>query len=339
MVNKRVYHEVREIDQKVFPVAWYAVAWSKDLDKIPIKRRLLGKDLVLYRDRALNVIAMHAYCPHRGADLSLGSCRDGQLVCPYHAWRFDTDGRCIDIPAHPNRPIPAFAHTFTYPVTERAGLVWVYPKANDTGNAAAEIPDLLIFPELDDSKYTAAPYAAIWRAHLTRVIESVIDVAHVPIVHRASIGKKSKEEIQITFEADGEHIHVKNGNGLLHYQFPQQWILTLPNQTRNKIFNYVTFTPIDENKTAIFGLAGRNFAKSVPGMNTIFSRYSAKVLEEDRTIVESQHPRPIPEALRMEAHVPADGPQVRFRQRWYDFLTGDEQKIKLDGLRYDAEYH
>ncbi|MEI7024131.1 aromatic ring-hydroxylating dioxygenase subunit alpha [Paenibacillus sp. y28] len=332
-----MFDKVRESDQKVFPAAWYAVAWSKDVDTSPIKRRLLGKDLVLYRNPAGSVSAIHAYCPHRGADLSLGSCRDGQLVCPYHAWRFDTDGRCIEIPAHPNRPIPAFAHTFTYPVTERAGLLWVYPQANDKGSTAAA-PDLQMFPELEDQQYTAAPYAAIWRAHLTRVIESVIDVAHVPIVHRATIGKKSKEEIQITFEADGDHIQVKNGSGLLHYQFPQQWILTIPDQTRNKIYNYVTFTPIDENKTAIFGLAGRSFAKAVPGMNRIFSRYSAKVLEEDRALVESQHPRPIPEALRMEAHVPADGPQVRFRQRWYEFLTGDEQKIRLDGLRCDAEH-
>uniref|UniRef100_UPI0038CD3654 Rieske 2Fe-2S domain-containing protein n=1 Tax=Paenibacillus aestuarii TaxID=516965 RepID=UPI0038CD3654 len=309
------------------------VAWSKDLDKKPIKRKLLGKDLVLYRDQAGNASAMHAYCSHRGADLSLGSCRDGKLVCPYHAWRFDTDGRCIEIPAHPNRPIPAFAHTFTYPATERAGLLWVYPEANDKSNEEAIIPSLQIFPELEDPQYTAAPYAAIWEAHLTRVIESVIDVAHVPIVHRSTIGKKSKEEIQIDFEADEDHIQVRNGNGLLQYQFPQQWVLTLPNQTRNKIYNYVTFTPMDENKTAIFGLVGRNFAKSVPGINSIFSRYSAKVLEEDRMIVESQHPRPIPEALRMEAHVPADGRQVRFRQMWYDFLTRDEKKIRLDRLR------
>ena len=329
MDDKWINQPVRESDHKVFPVAWYAIAWSRNLKNKPIKRRLLGKDIVLYRDHAGDVRAMHAYCPHRGADLSLGSCPDGKLVCPYHAWKFDTDGRCIEIPAHPNRPIPAFAHTYDYPATERAGLLWVYPKARHEIKDMT-IPDLQIFPELEDPNYTAAPFEAIWNAHLTRVIESVIDVAHVPIVHRATIGKKSKEEIQITFEADQNHILVKNGSGLLHYQFPQQWILTVPQQKRNKIYNFVTFTPINENKTVIFGLAGRSFAKSVPGMNTIFSKYSAKVLEEDRAIVESQHPRPIPEALRMEAHVPADGPQVRFRQRWYEFLTGDEPRIRLD---------
>jgi hypothetical protein len=70
--------------------------------------------------------------------------------------------------------------------------------------------------------------------------------------------------------------------------------------------------------------------KFVPGMNRFFSRYSSKVLEEDRAVVESQHPRPIPEALRMEAHVPTDGPQVRFRNRWYDFLVNDEPRVRLD---------
>lgn len=122
---------------------------------------------------------------------------------------------------------------------------------------------------------------------------------------------------------------MKNGKGLLQYTFPQQWILTPAKEGRSKFINFVTFTPIEQELTAIYGLAGRNFARFVPGMSHIFSRYSGKVLEEDRAVVESQHPRPIPEALRMEAHVPADGPQVRFRNRWYDFLVNDEPRVRL----------
>ncbi|MGE5701984.1 MAG: Rieske 2Fe-2S domain-containing protein [Clostridia bacterium] len=327
MDDNQFVHVIRESDQNVFPLAWYAVAWSRSLGQKPFKIRLLGKDIVLYRGVTGQAQAIHAYCPHRGADLSLGSCTQGYITCPYHAWRFDPDGRCIDIPAHPGRSIPAFAHTIAYPTVERAGMVWVYPQAKD--NTAAP-PALSLFPELEDSRYAHACYDAVWRAHLTRVVESVIDVAHVPIVHRKTIGKKSREEIRIDFDADGDEIFVKNGGGLLHYRFPQQWILTFAKETRNKLFNYVTFTPIDEHRTAIFGVTGRNFATSVPGLNSIFARYSSKVLEEDRLIVESQHPRPIPEALRMEAHVPADGPQVRFRQRWYAFLTGNEPRVRLD---------
>jgi phenylpropionate dioxygenase-like ring-hydroxylating dioxygenase large terminal subunit len=92
------------------------------------------------------------------------------------------------------------------------------------------------------------------------------------------------------------------------------------------LINFVTFTPVDSHSTDIRGYIGRNFAKSFL-MDKILSKFSLKVLKEDQEIVESQHPRPIPESLRLEAHVAADGPQVRFRNRWYSFLTGNEPKL------------
>ncbi|WP_426451043.1 hypothetical protein ACP26L_03040 [Paenibacillus sp. S-38] len=189
-----------------------------------------------------------------------------------------------------------------------------------------EPPSLL--PELDDPELVLAPYDAVWQAHLSQVIESVIDTAHVPIVHRRTIGWNSSSSIHIDFEATDDRITIRNGSGLLTYRFPQQWLLTPAEPRRSRFINYVTFTPVDREVTAIFGYAGRNFTK-FPWVSRIFSRYSARVLEEDRAVVESQHPRPIPDALRMEAHVGADGPQVRFRQRWYQFLTSGEPRISL----------
>lgn len=168
---------------------------------------------------------------------------------------------------------------------------------------------------------------------MTRVVESVLDVAHVPIVHNKTIGKKSTVEIKIDFEAHGDEIRIRNGGGILDYRFPQQWLLTPSKQEGSQFINYVTFTPIDKEVTAIYGLAGRNFATKVPGLNYIFSKYSSKVLKEDQAIVESQHPRPIPDALRLEAHVQADGPQVRFRQRWYQFLTSEEPRVFIHETR------
>ncbi|MFS8214120.1 aromatic ring-hydroxylating oxygenase subunit alpha [Paenibacillus polymyxa] len=331
------FREVRESDQQVFPIAWYAVGWSKELKNKPLKKRLLGKDIVLYRDDHRQVHAIHAYCPHRGADLSLGYCQNGHITCPYHAWSFDESGQCVDIPAHPGRAIPEFAHTYAYPAIEKAGLLWVYPQAvgskseiNSGLGTSTSPPPLEIFSELEDPSLILSPYDSVWKAHLTRVVESVLDVAHLPIVHNKTIGKKSSTDIHIEFEADDNHIRVKNGKGLLQYAFPQQWILTPAKEGRSKFINFVTFTPIEQELTAIYGLAGRNFARFVPGISHIFSRYSGKVLEEDRAVVESQHPRPIPEALRMEAHVPADGPQVRFRNRWYDFLVNDEPRVRLN---------
>ncbi|MCZ8523071.1 MULTISPECIES: aromatic ring-hydroxylating oxygenase subunit alpha [Paenibacillus] len=322
------YRSSREGDHDLFPCVWYAVGWAKELKSgRPLKKRIAGRDIVLFRDAGGGLHALHAYCPHRGADLALGSCEGGLLRCPYHAWTFDGMGHCTSIPAHPDKPIPSFAHTDTYPAVERTGLLWVYPMPLRKMEGMLP-PPLTVFPALEDPDITLAPYDAVWQAHLTRVIESVIDVAHVPIVHRRTIGRNSTRDIHIDFEAEGDMITIRNGSGLLEYRFPQQWLLSPAEPRRRRFLNYVTFTPIDREVTAIFGYAGRNFAK-LPGMSRIFSKYSAKILEEDRSVVESQHPRPIPDALRMEAHVGADGPQVRFRQRWYQFLTSEEPRVTV----------
>ncbi len=313
-------------DDEVFPLTWYAVMWSKELTNRPVKRKVVGKDLVLFRDGKGRVKCLEAYCSHRGADLSLGSCSHDSLHCAYHGWEFNGDGECLRIPSQPDRPIPDFSHIKAYPVQEMAGLVWVYPQ--DKSEARPE--ELRVFPELLDNKYSLSPYDATWNAHLTRVVESVLDVAHLAFVHKKTIGRRLNAEIRtMLFEVnDRNRLVIHNGGGLLEYSFPQQWILRPSEKTSQSFVNYVTFTPISASETIIFGYAGRTFLRKIPLMNWVFSRYSLKILEEDRKVVESQHPRPIPEALRMEAHVPADGPQVRFRQRWYQFMTGSEKKIR-----------
>ncbi|WNQ11160.1 aromatic ring-hydroxylating dioxygenase subunit alpha [Paenibacillus aurantius] len=325
MSRKHDFRESREEDHEVFPSAWYAVAWAKEVTgRKPVRRRLAGRELVLYRSQSGQVHALHAFCPHRGADLSLGHGEGENLRCAYHAWCFAGDGECLDIPAHPDRAIPEFAHTKGYPVTEKADLIWVYPE--DRSTLTADPAPLELYPEVEDSQYTMAGYDAVWNAHLTRVVESVLDTAHVPIVHRKTIGRNSSKAIHIDFQAEGDDITIWNGAGRLDYRFPQQWLLSPSKPGAKRFINFVTFTPVDKEMTAIFGLAGRNFAR-LPGVGRLFSRYSSRVLEEDRAVVESQHPRPIPDALRLEAHVPADGPQVRFRQRWYDFLESEEPRV------------
>ncbi|MCX7364488.1 MAG: Rieske 2Fe-2S domain-containing protein [Alphaproteobacteria bacterium] len=105
--------------------AWYPVCLSRDLPagKI-VGRDLLGSRLVAYRDAAGKPVVQTAWCPHLGADLSLGQLVDGHLRCPYHHWSFDTEGRCARIPTGDR--IPSAARIFTYPTEEAWGLVWAF---------------------------------------------------------------------------------------------------------------------------------------------------------------------------------------------------------------------
>ena len=86
------------IESEALKNEWHVVYRSKDLadgDVRPI--RLLGQDLVLWRSRG-RAVAWLDLCIHRGTALSLGWVADDCLVCPYHAWRFDSSGACVRIP-------------------------------------------------------------------------------------------------------------------------------------------------------------------------------------------------------------------------------------------------
>ena len=97
------------IDSDAMRYEWHVVYRSADLadgDIQPVT--LLEQDLVLWRD-AGKVMAWLDLCIHRGARLSLGCIKNGELVCPYHGWRYNSDGDCTLIPAQPKDPIPSRA--------------------------------------------------------------------------------------------------------------------------------------------------------------------------------------------------------------------------------------
>jgi nitrite reductase/ring-hydroxylating ferredoxin subunit len=108
-----------------FHRSWFPVALASELGPgQTIGRDVLGTRVVLYRGADGKPVVQGAYCPHLGADLSVGQVVEGQIRCAYHHWRFDCAGRCVDIPAGDR--IPPGARIATYPSAEAWGLVWVF---------------------------------------------------------------------------------------------------------------------------------------------------------------------------------------------------------------------
>jgi 5,5'-dehydrodivanillate O-demethylase len=108
---------------------WMPVAIASELTPTqPTKRvRVLGEDLVLFRDRAGRLGLIGERCPHRGVSLEYGIPDPEGLRCPYHGWLFDRAGRCLDQPCEP--PDSTFKHrirTAAYPVQELGGLIFAY---------------------------------------------------------------------------------------------------------------------------------------------------------------------------------------------------------------------
>ena len=120
---------------------WVPAILSRELvaDGDTLRIRLLGEDLVAYRDTQGRVGVLGAHCPHRGADLFLARNEEGGLRCIYHGWKFDVTGACVDMPNEPEGTV--FQHKVrqtAYPARERAGLLWVFMGKGD----APELPEL-----------------------------------------------------------------------------------------------------------------------------------------------------------------------------------------------------
>ncbi|WP_237155506.1 Rieske (2Fe-2S) protein [Oryzibacter oryziterrae] len=102
------------------------VSLSADLDAGAVTGiRVAGQDLVLWRDEAGVAHAWDDRCPHRGMRMSFGFVRGGSLNCLYHGWQYGKDGQCSRIPAHPDLEVPKTIRIPSFPVIERAGIVWV----------------------------------------------------------------------------------------------------------------------------------------------------------------------------------------------------------------------
>jgi 5,5'-dehydrodivanillate O-demethylase len=110
---------------------WMPIAAAAEMDDHPVKAvRLLGEDLVLYRDRAGRHGLVDRHCPHRRADLSCGWVEADGLRCHYHGWLWEHTGRCLAQPfeevARPEARFKDRVRIRAYPVEAKAGLLWAY---------------------------------------------------------------------------------------------------------------------------------------------------------------------------------------------------------------------
>ncbi len=167
-----------------FARGWYLVDWTAALAAGEVKPlAYFGKHYVLFRGEDGQARLFDAHCPHLGAHLGYGGRVQGSdIVCPFHAWRFGSDGRCTEVP-YASR-IPPRAAVRAYPVQEHSGMILAY-----FGPKGAE-PDYEV-PVIDEIGHSA--WSPLECAHMeiaTRpreVIENIADSAHFLPVHNTRI--------------------------------------------------------------------------------------------------------------------------------------------------------
>ena len=147
----------------------------------PLKAvRLLGQDLVLFRDAAGAWGLLDRDCPHRGADLSFARHEGDGIRCPFHGWKFAADGRCLETPAEPiGSTLCQRMRQRSYPVRQVAGVVFAYLGPEDL-----PLPTLPAFDCFAAPATHSFAFKGLWACNWLQAFEVGIDPAHPSFLHR-----------------------------------------------------------------------------------------------------------------------------------------------------------
>ena len=164
---------------------WLPALLSEELaepDGPPVRVRLLGEDLIAFRDSNGAVGLVSAYCPHRRAPMFFGRNEECGLRCVYHGWKFDRDGACVDMPSEPADSLfKTKVHIEAYPTFEGGGIIWTCLNA-----AAATAPPAYELVRVPATHRVASK--TYEECNYLQALEGGLDNTHSAILHTRSGG-------------------------------------------------------------------------------------------------------------------------------------------------------
>ena len=284
---------------------WHPVYLTNDLCDLPVALKILGEELVLFRDLSGTLGLVHKHCPHRQASLEYGKCEEHGIRCCYHGWHFDTDGKLLDTPGQPENlsdRLKLRIKLGAYPVVEYKGLIFSYM------GPIAEIPEFPVFDAMEFEKMEMVPYKAPFRCNWLQVLDAILDPLHTSFLHsnigRVQFSEGFGEVGQMDFfERDvwmlgvntrrvGENVWFRV-NELVLPNFTQAGSAFASDGTQRRLYGRSSFTrwvvPMDDENT--MALAWANFGErgDPPEWNT---PEGPELIEQgevfDRTYVERQ---------------------------------------------------
>jgi phenylpropionate dioxygenase-like ring-hydroxylating dioxygenase large terminal subunit len=259
-----------------FHRSWYPFCVARDLaaGKV-IGRDWLGTRVVAYRGHAGKPVVQSAWCPHLGADLSVGQIVDGRLRCAYHHWSFDGTGACAHIPS--GDKIPSAARVFTYPSEEKWGLVWAF------NGEQADFP----VPQIPDAEPDTIDYEAYERGERPWdtwvAVSNGVDFQHLQTLHglpKASMPEELQVEVgAIAFKVESPY-HLQHGRITGTNVFAQH--LRMGGQDMFMLFSGA---PIESGRSSGFFVVGvpKGQAERLPQVRSMVD----KLNEEDAPVLNS----------------------------------------------------
>jgi phthalate 4,5-dioxygenase len=197
---------------------WIPALMAEELpnpDCPPVRVKLLGEELIAFRDTDGKIGLVDEYCPHRKVSLFYGRNEECGLRCAYHGWKFDTDGSCVDLPSEP--PESNFKHNIkikSYPCEERGGVIWTFMGEPEH---KPELPEQEWMMVSTSQRYISKK---IQECNYFQALEGGIDSSHVSILHSGSVGgigvsKKSSSTSLLAQDAAPRFEVVDTDYGLL----------------------------------------------------------------------------------------------------------------------------
>jgi len=308
---------------------WHCLFPLTDLTDKPRPFRLLGEDIVVWKDSQGLPHAVQDRCPHRTAKLSLGTVKGDDVVCPYHGWAFDGAGKCTLIPQEVT-PRERTVHMRAYHCEERYGQVWVC-----LDEPASDIPR--VEPFYQEGFRQVFEFSEDWACSPLRIMENEFDAAHLSFVHATSFGNTdpipallSIEEVDDGFISRSQP-HVRNPEGMraaLHmtedktvrtttgrYYVPFFRVteIAYPNGLKNILVT--AMTPIDDRNTRFNQFVLRNDTEEEVSSEQVIA-FDRRVTLEDKVVLESTEPEvPFDNREGFEVHMASDRPGLLMRKK------------------------
>lgn len=317
------------------PFGWFHVAFSDELSVGEAKPiRYFGKDMVLFRTQSGDVACLDAYCPHMGAHLGHGihdfmgkggEVQGESIVCPFHAWKFDTEGMVTDVPYAKNIPpkVKDKQCLKKYPATEENQSIWVWYHPEDLPPSweVKPIPEA----QFDNEEWGDIQiHRKVINTHMQDIAENGADPAHFCYVHGTVHVPDVAEAV---FDGHSRNVVLTSKmatpqgdiNGRIEFASvgPGQSVTYFGGICDTVLLGNITHIE-DEVVEVTFGFIQKKVNGELPtgGVNAAIIEDICKQLDEDTPIWENKIYRKLPILCD------GDGPIARFRKWYGQFYIG-----------------
>ncbi len=332
---------------------WYPIARSTEITtEKPLKVRLLSLPFVAFRDEAGQARVLADTCVHRGGSLGTGLVKAGCMVCPYHGWTFNGDGKCVRIPSlGDDAKLPARAKVDSYPVQEKYGIVFAF--LGDLPES--ERPPLYDIEEYGTPQWKSHLYVLPLGTYYERSMENGLDPIHNEFVHPLQgaplmdpelqrnpvpvqdipwgtkfympFGRKLQPDTELNSSKTGDRV----GAAGSWHQGPNQLVTWIDLTVTNSFHQYIFEAPVDEGNTRLFFLNMRNWLMEDKHDQRI-EDVTLQIVHEDIRVLENLNPVRTPDTNTREILLPGDYALVRYRE-WLKKWDAKGWRIDMKALR------